>query len=177
MKSSLSLKKDPNKIEKMNIASDLLNLEYNSFFDNFKEIHTKSSALIAFHGAIIIFFNDTSLCKLTELSNFKGYIFYLSFIKYILLFIIFGLALASIILLIIVMRSGTIQRINISSLNEDFFSYSIHDIKKSKIETYKNILVDNSKILLKKHSIFNASLILTIIEMCFIILYMIFKLI
>lgn len=177
MKKRYKLKTNENTNEKIDEALDLINTEYNSFFDNFKEIHNKSSTLIAFHGAIIIFFNDSSLYKITELSNYSGSILCLSIIKYILLAIILGLALASIILLLSVINSGTIQRLNLESINENFYNFSLEEIKKNIIEIYKENLKKNSKVLLNKHKKFTASLILTIIEMCFIIVYMIFKII
>ncbi len=156
--------------EIINEILNITNSQSEKIYTNLCELHNKSATLMAFHGAIIVFAIDySSLEKISNLLNLNKLEIILNIFKYIISLGILGLSLASIILFIIILKSISKSKLNINTLNENMYTQETINFKKRLIESSKEILKDNSLLLTKKHKLFNAGLILTIIEMILII--------
>lgn len=157
---------------------ELSKYETSNFYTVFNELHSKASTLIAFHGAIIVFAVDYSqfnhLYAIYSLSSLEKFFTITNFI-----FSIFTLcvALSSIILLISVLWSSNILKPNINGIGNEHIYGPARKFNKVMFDNLKNNLSQNYILLNKKHKRYNASLILTIIEMSIIVLNIIIKII
>ena len=149
----------------VNGRKEILNImlnETNVFFTNFNNLHSKAAALIAFYGAIIMFAIDKDFLiigKHDTTYEIMGII-----LKHIIFILILGLSVASIILCLKVLMSGKKARFGAENISDNALNKGEIDIITQEIQSYKEILKENNKLLKRKHKDFNASIILTIIQ-------------
>lgn len=149
--------------------------ESNIFFNNFNNLHTKAAALIAFHGATIMFALDKELLNIEKHDTVYQIVGIV--LRHVLFFGILGLSVASILLCLIVLLSVNKARIAVENISDEALDRSEKDILKSEIKEYRKNIKENQKLLKKKHDIFDASVILTIIQVSCIAFTMLLQMI
>lgn len=148
---------------------EIMKNSYNQYYERSQDIDNKSGFLIAFHSAIIIFALDIeSIKNLLELQCQNIGQILSNIISILLTCIILILAMISISLFILSLKSRTIKYIPANICDEKYYKSKNIDLKKELLKSYKEISQNNEKVINKKHTMYNIALIITLIEIILI---------
>ena len=166
--------------ESIDIIYNLAKEGYYQYYNRTQSIDNKSGFFIAFHGAILLltvnpeFINNILKLKIYQMKLEQFFKYNLIFVIEILIII---LAVSSICMFILSLKSSNIRYITNDIENEIYFKQNSLNLKKRLIEAYKDISDYNEKVIEKKHKIYNYGAMLTLIEVALIGLDLFIKMI
>ena len=159
-----------NSEERINTLKEVLEImknETNIFFGNFNNLHYKAAAMIAFHSAIIAFALKTDSINITlPITGKVELIEYV--IKCIIFLIILGLSISSIITFLCVLKSAKKARIVAEEISDELLEKKEEKIVEMEIKALRSNIKENQKLLERKHKVFDAGIVLSIIQISFI---------
>ena len=157
---------------------DIMKNSYNQYYNRMQSIDNKSGFFIAFHAAVLLLVVDPENIKeilQIHCSNLGETLKYTS----IAIFTIFAfiLAIIAICLFICSLKSRNIKYLPATICDDKYYNCENIDLKKELIKGYKEISQYNEKIIEKKHSLYNYASIITLIQVIFIGIKLIFQMI
>lgn len=148
---------------------EIMKNETNIFFTNFNNLHYKAAAMIAFHGAIIAFALKIESINISfPIMSKVEWIE--TIIDVLLFFVILGLSVSSIITFLAVLKSAKKARIVAEEISDEILRKNEEEILEMEIKALRSNIKENQKLLNRKHKLFDAGVILSIIQISFIAL-------
>ena len=148
---------------------DIVKNSYHQYYERTQNIDNKNGFFIAFHGAaLFLLINPESINTYLNMQfqNLGQILKYgtMIFLQFSILF----LAIISICLFILSLKSRKIKYLPTKICDDKYYKCKNKDLNKELLKGFKEISEYNEKILDKKHNLYNYASIITLIEVIII---------